>query len=86
MRLLSAIDEQILKHLAQYKFLTLSQLVRLETGEKSYVSSRLKLLRVDGFVGVSEYGGVFKAGHGRAEIIGRKLCRIGKYNPIPQKY
>jgi hypothetical protein len=75
MRIISAIDEQILKHLAHYKFLTLSQLVRLQTGEKSYVSSRLKLLRDDGFVGVSEYGGVFKRGHGRAENINYLLSR-----------
>lgn len=69
MRILSEIDERILKHLAHYKFLTLSQLVRLKTGEKSYVSSRLKLLRIDGYTAVSEYGGVFKAGEGRAENI-----------------
>lgn len=75
MRVLSAIDEQILRHLAHYKFLTLSQLVRLQTGEKSYVSSRLKLLRDDRFVGVSEYGGVFKRGHGRAENINYLLSK-----------
>jgi len=75
MKLFTAIEENILRSLAHYKFITISQLVRLGVGERSYLSSRLKKLREAGLVGASEYGGVYAKGHGRAENINYLLPR-----------
>lgn len=81
MKVFTNIDEKILRQLAHYKFLTLSHLVKLGTGEKTYVSSRLKLLRDDGFVGVSKYGGVYVKGQGggRVENINYLLPKGAKF-------
>lgn len=78
MRIFTPVDEAILHQLGHFKYLTLAQLVKLGVGERSYVSTRLKKLRVDGFVGVSEYGGVYKKGHGRAENINYLLPKGAK--------
>ncbi len=79
MKLFTEIEEQILKQLAHYKYMTLSQLVKTGTGGKSYVSTRLKQLRDAGMVGVSQYGGVYRSGGGgRAENINYLLPRGAK--------
>jgi hypothetical protein len=75
MRLFTAVEENILRSLAHYKFITISQLVKLGVGERSYLSTRLKQLREAGLVGASEYGGVYAKGHGRAENINYLLPR-----------
>ncbi len=70
MRLITELEEKILRCLAHYKYMTAGQLVRLSIGSKSYVSIRLKKLREEGYIGVSQYGGVYKSGGaGRAENI-----------------
>ena len=83
MKLFTELEEQILRHLGHYKYMTLGQLVKLGVGSKAYTSTRLKQLREAGYVGVSQYGGVYKSGGGgRVENInyllpkGAKLCRL----------
>lgn len=79
MRLFTDIDVKILTQIAHYKYMTLSQLIKTGAGGKSYVSTRLKLLRDDGLVGVSQYGGVYRSGgEGRAENINYLLPRGAK--------
>jgi hypothetical protein len=79
MKVYTEVDENILKHLAHYKYMTLGQLVRVGAGGKSYTSTRLKLLRGLGMVGVSQYGGVYKSGGGgRVENINYLLPKGAK--------
>lgn len=70
MKVFTEVESNILQRLAHYKYLTLSQMVKVNVGGKSYTCTRLKQLREAGYVGVSQYGGVYKSGGGgRAENI-----------------
>lgn len=66
---ITATQENILRQLAQYKFLTISQIASLGTAHKDYIQKSLLKLRQEPLelVGVSQYGGVYKKGEGRAE-------------------
>jgi hypothetical protein len=64
MRVFTEVDVNILRHLAHYKYMTLAHLVSVGAGGKSYTSTRIKKLREAGFIGVSQYGGVYKSGGG----------------------
>lgn len=80
MRIFTEVEEGILKYLAHYKYMTLGQLIKLDVGGKTYTSTRLKKLREAGFVGVSQYGGVYKSGGGgRAENINYLLPKGAKF-------
>ncbi len=80
MRIFTEVEEAILMHLAHYKYMTLGQLIKLRVGGKTYCSTRLKKLRDEGFVGVSQYGGVYKSGGGgRAENINYLLPKGAKF-------
>lgn len=79
MKLYTEVDENILRLLGHYKYMTLAHLVKAGSGGKSYTSTRVKKLREGGLIGVSQYGGVYKSGGGgRAENINYLLPRGAK--------
>lgn len=63
------IQERVMTALAHYKFLTVSQFMRLGTGSKLRTQEAIRILRDGGLVASSHYGGVTRNGAGRVESI-----------------
>ena len=63
------IQERVMVNLAHYKFLTISQLMRLKSGSKLRTQEAIRILREAGLVETSRYGGVTRNGAGRVESI-----------------